>query len=180
MIMSGVEDPPDRLSVNTQPGIRAFLAHYMEHLSSRAIEQATLTSESAIDDEDEDVDDGKLDEVRVCRRLINAFHAVPRPISCLALPRRHHHQPDNDDDCLEPEKQALVRDMKRLASDVDMLACDQRLQSVIRTVAGPSLRTLQKYTTHASNTISSNSDSSTITIATCKPLTASIWIFVKF
>ena len=151
-------------TATTQPGIRAFLAHYMEHLSSRPLEPALSTSET-VDDES--------DEARVCRRLVEAFHAVPPPIHSLALPRQHQHQQPDED--VEPEKQALGRDLKRLASDVDMLACDQRLQSVVHTVVGPSLRTLRRYTTRNSSS-SNSSDSSTVTSSACELLTASTWI----
>ena len=147
--MEGVDAVPLNASVNIQSGIRAFLAHYMEHLSSRLPDQGSLVSQTIVGEDNEL--DLVLDEVRMCRRLVDAFHAVPRPIHSLAIP--HQQQQPNDD--VEPEKQALGRDLKRLASDVDMLANDQRLQSVIRTVAGASLRTLRRYTTRLS---SSNND----------------------
>jgi len=176
MIIEGVdEDPPNVSSTTTiQPGIRAFLAHYMEYLSSRPPDEATT---SVVDDavvDDIEAVDGESDEALVCRRMIEAFHAVPRPIHSLALP---DHQtlllPDKD---AKPEKQALERDLKRLASDVDMLARDQRLQSVVCTVAGPTLNTLRRYTIRTANNCNIDIESSITANAAGEVLTTATWI----
>lgn len=171
MIMEGVdEDPPNVSSTTTiQPGIRAFLAHYMEYLSSRPPDEATasLVGDAVVDDI------GESDEALVCRRMIEAFHAVPRPIHSLALPDHQTLLPDKD---AKPEKQALERDLKRLASDVDMLARDQRLQSVVRTVAGPTLNTLRRYTMRTASNCNIDIESSITTNAAGEVLITATWI----
>ena len=174
MIIEGVdEDPPNVSSTaTTQPGIRAFLAHYMEHLSSRPPEAASLIAGAVVDDIE--AVNGESGEALVCRRMIEAFHAVPRPIHSLALPDQQQQLlPDED---VKPEMQALERDLKRLASDVDMLARDQRLQSVVRTVAGPTLRTLRRCTMRTTSNINVDSESSSTTNATDETLTTATWI----
>jgi hypothetical protein len=57
-----------------------------------------------------------------------------------------------------------------------MLARDQRLQSVVRTVAGPTLNTLRRYTIRTANNCNIDIESSITANAAGEVLTTATWI----